>query len=178
MKYLTMAILLLMQMNQVLAANFYDIKEIDIDGNEIKMDKFKGKVLLIVNIASQCGFTGQLEDLQIIQDQYKDKNFTIIGVPTNDFGGQTPEDDKGMKEFCQKKYKVNFPLLQKATIIGKDKRQLYKFLTEDAGNKVKGDVGWNFVKFLVDKEGNVVDRFTSLTNPSSGSVKKAIEKLL
>ena len=172
------ALVLLLQVTPIYAANFFEIQDKDIDGKEIKMETFKGKVLLIVNIASQCGFTGQLEDLQIIQDQYKTKNFTVIGVPTNDFGGQTPENDQGMKEFCQKKYNVNFPLLQKATIIGKEKRPLYKFLTEEAGKKVQGEVGWNFVKFLVDKDGKVVDRFTSLTNPSSGTVKKAIEKLL
>lgn len=157
-------------------ADFHKIIEKDIDGNELKLDQFKGKVVLVVNIASQCGFTSQLEDLQKLQRLYEAKGFTVLGVPSNEFGEQTPEDDQGMKEFCQKKYNVNFPLLSKGKVNGEGKRPLYGFLTEQ--KKSKGDIGWNFVKILVDKRGRVVDRWTSMTNPLSNSVTKVIEQTL
>lgn len=160
----------------VWAASFHDIVEKDIDGKEIKLDQFKGKVVLVVNIASQCGFTPQLEDLQKLQTKYAEKGFTVLGVPSNEFGEQTPENDQGMKEFCQKKYNVNFPLLSKGKVNGKDRRPLYKFLTS---NKKNGeDIGWNFVKFMVGKDGNVIDRWASMTGPMSSNITQALEKAL
>jgi glutathione peroxidase len=158
------------------AANFHDIVEKDIDGKELKLSDFKGKSVLVVNIASQCGFTGQLEDLQKLQAKYAAQGFTVLGVPSNEFGEQTPENDQGMKEFCQKKYNVNFPLLSKGKVNGKERRPLYQFLT--ANKKTSGDIGWNFVKFLVDKNGKIVDRWSSMTNPSSDSITKALEASL
>lgn len=160
------------------AQDFYTITDKTIKGEEIKMDVYKGKVLLIVNIASQCGFTSQLDDLQKLYDKYQAQGLVVLGVPTNDFGEQTPEDDKGMAEFCSKTYNVKFPLLKKGTILGKDQRPLYTFLTKKSDKDFQGDVGWNFVKFLVSKEGKVVDRFTSLVNPMNKSVTEAIEKQL
>ena len=160
------------------AQDFYSIKDKTIKGEDIQMDSYKGKVLLIVNIASQCGFTSQLDDLQKLYDKYQAQGFVVLGVPTNDFGEQTPEDDKGMAEFCSKTYNVKFPLLKKGTILGKDQRPLYTFLTKKSDKDFQGDVGWNFVKFLVSKDGKVIDRFTSLVNPMSNSVTGAIEKEL
>ncbi|MBY0517950.1 MAG: glutathione peroxidase [Bacteriovoracaceae bacterium] len=172
MKFQVFALLLAWSL-PVFASNFHQLVEKDIDGKEFKMDTLKGKVVLVVNIASQCGFTPQLEDLQKLQTKYAARGFTVLGVPSNEFGEQTPENDQGMKEFCQKKYNVNFPLLSKGKVNGKERRPLYKFLTDQ--EKSKGDIGWNFVKFLVNKNGDVVDRWTSSTGPLADSVTKEIE---
>jgi glutathione peroxidase len=158
------------------AQDFYKIKERTIDGKEITMGDFKGKTLLIVNIASQCGYTSQLQDLEALFQKYKNKGLIVLGVPTNDFGGQTPEDDSSMKEFCQKKYNVTFPLLSKQTISGANKRELYKFLTEKTPKKLQGEVGWNFEKFLINKEGEVVTRMRSSMNPLDSEMTSKIEK--
>jgi glutathione peroxidase len=145
-------ILMLFLTTSVFAQEIYSVKEKSIDGKEFLMSDLKGKAVLIVNIASQCGYTKQLEALEALHQQYKVKGLVVLGVPTNDFGGQTPEDDKAMLEFCSKKYNVTFPLLTKKTIQGKEKRELYKILTEKTEGKLKGDVAWNFVKFLVNKK--------------------------
>jgi glutathione peroxidase len=162
-------------MSSALATEFYDISEKSIRGEDLKLSEYKGKVVLVVNIASQCGYTGQLEDLEALYKKYSQKNFLILGVPTNDFGGQTPEDDKGMLEFCQRTYNVTFPLLSKKTIVGKDKRELYKYLTEKTSKSFHGEVGWNFEKFLINKEGEVVGRFKSSTKPMDKELIKKIE---
>jgi glutathione peroxidase len=156
--------------------SIHDVVEKSIDGKEYKLTELKGKVILIVNIASQCGFTGQLEDLQKLHAKYEKKGFAVLGVPSNEFGGQTPEADQEMKEFCQKKYNVNFPLLSKGKVNGKDRRPLYKVLT--ANKKTSDDIGWNFVKFLVDKNGEVVERWSSMTGPLSKDITSKIDKLL
>lgn len=159
----------------VFASDFYSIQDKTIKGIDFKMSELKGKSVLIVNIASQCGFTGQLDGLEAIYKKYKDKNFVVLGVPTNDFGGQTPEDDKAMLEFCQKNYNVSFPILTKKTIKGSEKRPLYKYLTENTPKEFQGDVRWNFEKFLVDKKGNVIARFSSLTGPENKELIQKIE---
>ncbi len=159
-------------------SDFYSIKEKSIRGEEFKISDLKGKTVLVVNIASQCGFTGQLDDLEALYKKYSSKNFVVLGVPTNDFGSQTPENDKAMLEFCQKNYQVTFPILTKSTIKGKNKRELYTFLTEKSSKDFQGDVGWNFVKFLVSKEGKVIGRFTSYVSPKDKDFIKAIEASL
>lgn len=169
---------LFMLMSTAFAQDFYAIKDKGIKGEEFKMESLKGKTVLVVNIASQCGYTSQLEGLEALFKKYQAKNFVVLGVPTNDFGGQTPEDDKGMLEFCQKNYNVTFPVLTKKTIQGKEKRELYKFLTEQTPKEFKGDVGWNFEKFLVNKEGKVVGRFGSSTKPTDSKLNKMIETSL
>ncbi len=160
------------------ASEFYTIKERSIKGEEFKMADLKGKSVLIVNIASQCGYTGQLDGLEKLYQKYKNKNFVIVGVPTNDFGGQTPEDDKNMLQFCQKNYNVTFPLLTKKTVEGKEKRDLYKFLTEKTPKEFQGDIGWNFEKFLVNKDGSVIGRFGSSVKPDDKDLLKKIESTL
>lgn len=157
------------------AQDFYSIKETSIKGQEFKMSDLKGKTVLVVNIASQCGYTNQLDGLEALYQKYKAKNFVVLGVPTNDFGGQTPEDDKGMLEFCQKNYQVTFPILTKKTVQGKEKRELYKFLTEKTDKEFKGEIGWNFEKFLVNKEGKVIGRFSSSVKPTDEDMNKKIE---
>lgn len=165
-------------MSTAFGQEIYNIKEKSIKGEEFKMSDLKGKTVLIVNIASQCGYTGQLDGLETLYKKYKEKNFVIVGVPTNDFGGQTPEDDKAMLEFCERNYKVTFPVLTKKTIQGKDKRELYKYLTEKSPENFQGDVGWNFEKFLVNKEGTVVGRYKSSVKPDDKELTKKIETTL
>jgi glutathione peroxidase len=166
---------MLLFISSAFGQEIYSIKEKGIDGKEYLMSNLKGRVALIVNIASQCGFTYQLEELETLHKKFKDKGLIVLGVPTNDFGGQTPEDDKAMAEFCSKKYNVTFPLLSKKTIEGKDKRDLYKYLTEKTSKKVQGDVAWNFVKYLVNKKGEVIERFSSDVKPSNKEFISKIE---
>ena len=165
-------------MSTAFGQEIYSIKEKSIKGEEFKMSDLKGKTFLVVNIASQCGYTGQLDGLEALYKKYKEKNFVVVGVPTNDFGGQTPEDDKAMLEFCQRNYSVTFPVLTKKSILGKEKRELYKYLTEKTPKDLQGDVGWNFEKFLVNKDGVVVGRYKSSVKPDDKELTKQIEKSL
>lgn len=170
--------ILIALMSTAFGQEIYSIKEKSIKGEEFKMSDLKGKTVLIVNIASQCGYTGQLDGLESLYKKYKEKNFVVVGVPTNDFGGQTPEDDKAMLEFCQRNYNVTFPVLTKKTIQGKDKRELYKYLTEKTPKDLKGEVAWNFEKFLVNKDGVVIGRYKSSVKPDDKDLTKKIETSL
>ncbi len=169
---------LLLATSSVFAQEIYQIKDKTIDGKEYKLSELKGKTVMIVNIASQCGYTPQLEKLEALYKKYKDRNFVVLGVPTNDYGAQTPEDDKAMKEFCQKNYGATFPILTKKSIKGPEKRDLYKYLTEKTPEKIKGEVTWNFEKYLVDKTGKVVGKYGSSTDPLDSEVRKTIESIL
>lgn len=160
------------------ARDFYSIKDKSIQGQDISMSTFKDKVVLVVNIASQCGYTPQLEKLEALYQRYKAKNFVVLGVPTNDFKGQTPEDDKGMLEFCQKNYSATFPILTKKTVQGEQKRELYKYLTQETPKEFKGEIVWNFEKFLINKKGQVVDRRHPKVDPMDPDLVKKIESLL
>jgi len=171
-------ILLMLMVTGVFAQEIYTIKEKGIDGKEFLMSELKGKTVLIVNIASQCGYTPQLEGLETLYQKYKAKGFVVLGVPTNDFLSQTPEDDKAMAEFCSKKYNVTFPLLTKKTIKGEEMRELYRYLTEKTSKDIQGFVGWNFVKFLVNKKGEVVARFSTRVKPTDEELVKKIESVL
>jgi glutathione peroxidase len=168
----------LLSITAAFAQEIYQIKEKSIDGKEFEMSSLKDKVVLIVNIASQCGYTKQLGSLESLYQKYKDKKFTIVGVPTNDFGEQTPEDDKNMMEFCQKNYNVSFPVLTKKTIQGPEKRELYKYLTEKTPKNLQGEVGWNFEKFLIDRKGRVVGRMRPSLDPMDNDMLKKIGPLL
>lgn len=159
-------------------ASIYTIKEKLIDGSETTLAQYKGKVILLVNIASQCGYTPQLDDLQKLHEKYSEKGLVVVGVPSNDFGGQTPEGDKEMKKFCRLRYGVKFPLLSKGVVIGKEKRDLYKYLTEKSPKLYRGAVAWNFEKFLISKDGSVVGRFKSSVKPLDSELVKSIESQL
>jgi glutathione peroxidase len=171
-------LVLFFMMNALFAQDIYSIKEKSIKGEEYPMAVLKGKVVLIVNIASQCGYTSQLEKLETLFQKYKTQGLVVLGVPTNDFGGQTPEDDKEMLEFCTKNYKATFPILTKKTIQGKEKRELYKLLTEKTPKNLQGEVGWNFEKFLINKKGEVVNRFRPSIDPLDSELTQKIEALL
>ena len=156
-----------------------DFKMKDIDGKDVKLKKFKGNVLLVVNTASQCGYTPQYEGLQKIYSKYQPQGFYVLGFPANNFKGQEPGTNEDIKEFCTTKYKVTFPMFAKISVKGEDQDPLYAFLTSKETNpNFAGDISWNFNKFLIDRKGNVVARFSSKDTPDGEAVTAAIEKYL
>ncbi|HEY8561402.1 MAG TPA: glutathione peroxidase [Pyrinomonadaceae bacterium] len=156
-----------------------DFQMKDIDGKDVKLKKYKGNVLLVVNTASKCGFTPQYESLQATYDKYKAEGFYVLGFPANNFGGQEPGTEAEIKEFCTTKYKVTFPMFAKISVKGEDQDPLYKFLTgKETNPQFAGDIKWNFNKFLIDRRGNVVARFDSKDKPDGEAVTAAIEKYL
>lgn len=157
--------------------NIYDFNVKTIDGQEISMSKYKGKVLLIVNVASKCGFTSQYEGLEKLFEKYKNENFMVLGFPSNQFANQEPESNEKIKEFCSLTYDVKFDMFAKIDVNGENEAPLYKFLkSNQKGILGSENIKWNFTKFLVDKNGNIVDRFASTTSPES--IEKDIIKLL
>ena len=151
----------------------------DIDGKDVKLKKYKGNVLLVVNVASKCGYTPQYEALQAVYQKYQAKGFYVLGFPANNFGSQEPGTESEIKEFCTSKYHVTFPMFAKISVKGDDIDPLYKFLTAKETNPdFAGDITWNFNKFLVDRDGKVVARFTSKDKPDSDAVTAAIDKYL
>ncbi|MEJ7847689.1 MAG: glutathione peroxidase [Pyrinomonadaceae bacterium] len=161
------------------AGSIYDFKVKDIDGKDVKLKKYKGSVLLVVNTASKCGYTPQYEGLQATFDKFKDKGLVVLGFPANNFGGQEPGTAAEIKEFCESKYKVTFPMFAKISVKGDDQDPLYTYLTSKETNpKFAGDISWNFNKFLIDRKGRIVARFTSKETPTSEAVTQAIEKYL
>jgi len=147
-----------------------------LDGKPVDLASYKGKVVLVVNVASRCGYTGQYAGLQKLYDAHKDKGFVILGFPANDFGAQEPGSDVQIAEFCSSKYGVTFPMFSKITVKGAGKAPLYKALTEAADPK--GEVGWNFEKFLIGKDGGVIGRFKSGVAPDDAKLVQAIEAAL
>jgi glutathione peroxidase len=149
----------------------------DIDGKDVNLADYKGKVVMIVNVASKCGFTPQYKGLEQLYQTYKDKGFVVLGFPANDFKSQEPGSDAEIKAFCTDKYEVTFPMFSKVSVKGEAQTPLYKFLTEKETNgEFAGPIGWNFTKFLVDKNGHVYARFASKTKPDDATVITAIEK--
>lgn len=157
--------------------NVKDIVVKDMEGKDVNLSDYKGKVLLIVNVASKCGYTPQYEGLEAIYNKYKDKGFEILAFPCNDFGGQEPGTNEEIKTFCSSKYNVTFKLFDKIKVLGDERSPLYARLINNNVTE-KGDVKWNFEKFLVDKNGNIVSRFRSKVKPESEEVTKAIENEL
>lgn len=150
-----------------------------IDGKDLPLSHFSGKVLLIVNVASKCGFTKQYTDLEALYETYGKKGLVVLGVPSNDFGGQEPGTETDIQAFCRTTYGVSFPMTAKLSVKGKDMHPLYRYLTAETGNRaVRGPVTWNFNKFLVGPDGRVVARYGSMENPSSKKVVSDILGLL
>lgn len=178
----------------------YDFNAKDIDGNDVNLNDYKSKVLLIVNTASKCGFTPQYKDLQKLYDKYNEKDFEILGFPCNQFAMQEPGDNKDVKTFCELNYGVTFPMFEKIDVRGKDVHPLFKYLTSNTSFKgfdlenpsgkmihnfisekfpeflIDDSIKWNFTKFLIDRDGNIVERFESPVEPMD--MQKDIEKLL
>lgn len=155
--------------------SIYNIKINDLDGNPINLEKFKGKYLLFVNVASKCGFTKQYADLQELYDLYID-NLMVIGVPCNQFGAQEPGSPDEIQTFCKKNYGVTFLMTEKILVKGNNQHPLYNWLTDKSLNGVKNStVKWNFQKYIVDKDGNLIDYFYSMTRPLSSKITKIIK---
>ncbi len=161
-------------------ASVLDFTMKDIDGNQVKLgDKFAGKVLLIVNTASLCGYTKQYDGLEAIYKQYHDKGLEVVAFPSNDFGAQEPGTDAEIKTFCSTDYKITFPLFSKIPVKGENQDPLYAYLTDKAKNpETGGEIKWNFTKFLVSRDGKVIARFESKVKPTEPDVTGAIEKAL
>jgi len=160
------------------AENVYNFTLPSIDGEPTSLGNYKGKVILLVNVASRCGFTPQYSALEGLYEKYKDQGFVILGFPANNFGGQEPGTNAEIKNFCSTKYNVTFPMFAKVSVKGADCTPLYQYLTREANPSLSGDIKWNFTKFLVDRQGRVVTRFESPVKPDSPEVVEAIEKLL
>lgn len=160
------------------ASSIYDFTLPSIDGKPMPLSTYKGKVILMVNVASQCGYTPQYGALEAIYEKYRDRGFVILGFPANNFGAQEPGTNEEIKTFCSTKYKVTFPMYAKVSVKGEDKTPLYQYITRDANPAVAGEIKWNFTKFLVDRSGKVVQRFEPAVTPDSPEMTGAIEKLL
>jgi glutathione peroxidase len=148
-----------------LTMSVHDFTVKDARGNDVPLSTFKGKVLLLVNVASKCGFTPQYKGLQELYEAWHEKGLVILGFPCNQFGHQEPGSDAEIQQFCSLNYGVSFPVMAKIDVNGKDAHPLYKYLTSLKGKDLGGAIKWNFTKFLVDKEGNVVTRFASQVKP-------------
>jgi len=159
--------------------SIYDFTLKDIDHKEVNLGQYRGKVVMVVNVASRCGFTPQYEGLQKTYLKYKDRGFVILGFPANNFMSQEPGTDEEIKTFCSTKYSVTFPIFSKISVKGDDMHPLYKFLTSKETNpEFGGDIKWNFNKFLVDRNGKLIARFEPAVKPESDQVIQAIEKAL
>jgi len=160
----------------LLGDNFYNFKIPDVYGKDFSFESLKGKVVIVVNTASKCGYTNQYKSLEEIFLKYKSRGLQIVAIPSNDFGGQEPLSNPQIAEFCKNNYKTTFTLLSKQPVTGKSKHPLFRFLIEES--KTKEEIGWNFEKFIIDKTGKVIARFPSSTEPNSPEFKKVIESIL
>lgn len=160
---------------ELMGKTIYDFTVESLDGKEINFADFKGKKILIVNTASECGFTPQYADLEKVYEQYKDK-LVVVGFPANNFGGQEPGTNTEIGAFCQKNYGVTFPLAAKVSVKGDDTAPIFKYLTEQELNGVKNTtILWNFTKFLLDENGKLIDTFVSTTKPTDEAITKYLK---
>ncbi len=159
--------------------SIYEFTMDDIDNNPVAFEIFRNKVILIVNVASKCGFTSQYKGLQELYQEFKNDGFLVIGFPANNFLKQEPGTNSEIKQFCSTKYNVSFPMFSKISAKGEDISPLYKFLTDKETNpQFFGKIKWNFTKFLIDRNGKIVDRYSPMTRPDSKKVKRKIGQLL
>jgi glutathione peroxidase len=164
---------------QAQSKSIYDFTMKSIDGQQVSLKSYSGKVVLLVNVASKCGFTPQYAGLEALYEKYKDRGLVIVGVPANNFASQEPGTDDEIKKFCTNKYNVSFPMMSKVSVLGDDKTPLYVFLTDKSVNpSIGGDIKWNFTKFLFDRSGRPVARFEPNVTPDSAEVTTAIESAL
>jgi len=155
------------------AANFHEFKINSYQGDEIDFAKFKGHPVMIVNIATRCGYTGQLDDIEKLYQKYKSKGLIVLGIPSNDFGGQTPENNKAVADFCRRNYGATFPITEKQVVSGNEKNAIYKYISSQTKNEVK----WNFEKVIFDSKGNLIKKYPSSIAPLDTSITRGIEKL-
>jgi glutathione peroxidase len=154
----------------------YDFNFNDLEGNLLKLSEYRNKVIVVINVASQCGFTSQYEDMQKIWKKYQNKEIVMLGVPSNDFGKQEPGNSKDIKNFCEAKFGITFPMTEKVSVKGEKAHPFYKWAKENYGKSAIPK--WNFHKIIIDREGKIIDTFASITNPSSNKFIQAIEKAL
>jgi len=154
----------------------YDFQFKDLDGSTLNLSDYKGKIIIAVNVASQCGFTKQYEDMQKIWNEYQDKGVIIIGIPSNDFGRQEPGTNKEIKNFCEAKFGITFPMTEKVTVKGNKAHPFYMWAKENHGKSAIPK--WNFHKIIIGKDGKVWETFSSITNPSSEKFISTLEKLI
>ena len=183
MKKIILLFMLMIMMNLIhaeeKAMSIYDFTMKDISGNEVKLDEYKDKVILIVNTASKCGFTYQYEGLEKLYETYKDSGFVILGFPANNFLKQEPGRDDEIATFCSINYGVTFPMFSKISVKGKEIDPLYEYLTsKDFGHEFGGKISWNFNKFLISKDGKIINRFGSKVKPENEIIVTAIEEAL
>ncbi len=167
----------LLAMNSLAAANLQEIPLQDIDGKSTSLKAFDGKVVLVVNVASKCGYTPQYKSLEAVHRRYQDRGFSVVGFPCNDFGAQEPGSAEEIKTFCSTKYDVTFPLMAKLHVKGKDQHPFYAALT-GKDSPFPGDVKWNFGKFLIGRDGKLLKRWGSGEEPDSKEIAAAIEAAL
>lgn len=158
--------------------NIYSYSGTLLNGQEFDLSSLEGRVTLIVNTASKCGFTSQYKGLEELYDTYSEKGLMVLGFPSNDFGAQEPGSNDDIANFCRINYGVSFPMFKKDSVKGETKQKIYKALTDRSGEEFAGDPGWNFVKFLVDKKGRVRARFSSMLSPTSKTITQKVEELL
>jgi glutathione peroxidase len=173
----SIAALTLVQVVLGAAPSLYEIPVKDIDGKQTSLSAYKGQVLLVVNVASKCGFTPQYKALEAVYERFKDKGFQVLGFPCNDFGAQEPGSNQEIKTFCSSEYNVTFPLFDKLHVKGAQQHPLYAALTGKS-SPFPGDIGWNFGKFLIGRDGKIIQRFDSKVTPDSPAVIAAIEAAL
>lgn len=167
---------LLMSPKRAIAANAHDFAFVSIEGEPMPMEAFSGKAVLVVNTASQCGFTRQYAGLQALWEKYRDRGLIVLGVPSNDFGGQEPGSEAEIKEFCEVNFDIDFPMTEKQVVSGDAAHPFYLWAGQELGTLSKPR--WNFYKILIAPDGRAVDWFASTTSPSSDKLTKAVETVL
>ncbi len=177
MKIFTSLVALIFMSTLLQAGSIYDIAIKDIDGKDTTLAAYKGKVVLIVNVASHCGYTPQYKSLEAVYQKYKDQGFVVLGFPCNQFGGQEPGTNEEIKQFCTSKYDVTFPLFDKIEVNGANRHPLYVALAGDT-SPFPGNIKWNFNKFLIGKDGKILKRFDSKVTPDSAEATEAITAAL
>ncbi len=181
MKTLTLLLVILSIKSVQAAKNIYEFSLENIEGKLTSLSDYKGKVLLIANTASGCGYTPQYKDLEATYQKYKSQGLVVLGFPSNDFGGQEPGSNQEIKKFCDLKtgqYKISFPLFAKSNMNTNPKNPLFAFMIENSNTELKGQIDWNFEKFLINKKGELVSRFKSKIKPTDSEITNLIEKEL
>ncbi len=154
----------------------YDFNFQNIDGSELKLSEYQNKIIIVVNVASQCGFTAQYDDMQKIWEKYQEKGIIMLGVPSNDFGSQEPGSNKEIKDFCESKFGITFPMTEKVLVKGSDAHPFYLWAKKNYGSSAIPK--WNFHKIIINKDGKIAETFSSITNPSSKKFINILEKLI
>ncbi len=169
-------ILFMMLSIGIASGSIFELKATNIDGSEVSISNYKGKVLLVVNTASRCGFTPQYKSLEKLYKKYKEHDFIVLAFPSNDFRQELSTDEE-IKDFCEA-YELSFPIFAKGKVKGFEKQEVFKYLTEESNGKSRGEIRWNFEKFLVSREGKLVKRFRSSVDPNQDEISEAIKSLL